>query len=141
MPMHHLQHNRAHTSSAACTSTKITKIKKLIHYTYLYVLLFFQMSRPIAVSNLGPGIFTYKQTYFVCFFVFLRIHVSSFSFTNLLHILMEMLFWLYNLQDPPEIFLRLKVNVFQRYLALPYTFSVKERFKYLVEFLGLLGSQ
>ena len=50
------------------------------------------MSRPIAVSNLGPGIFTYKQTYFVCFFVFLRIQVSSFSFTNLLHILMEMLF-------------------------------------------------
>ena len=90
--MHHLQHNRAHTLSAACTFTKITKIKKLIYFTYRYVLLLFQMSRPIAVSNLGPGIFTYKQTYFVCFFVFLRIHVSSFSFTNLLHILMEMLF-------------------------------------------------
>ena len=50
-------------------------------------------------------------------------------------------FLLYNLQDPPGIFLRLKVNVFQRYLALPYTFALKERFKYLVEFLGLLGSQ
>ena len=65
MPMHHLQNNRAHTLSAACTFTKITKIKKLIYYTYRYVLLFFNMSTTIAVSNFGPGIFAYKLTYFV----------------------------------------------------------------------------
>ena len=65
MLMHHLQHNRAHTLSAACTFIKIMKIKKLIHYTYHYVLLFFEMPRPMAVSNLGPGMFTYELTYFV----------------------------------------------------------------------------
>ena len=65
MPMYHLQNNRAHTLSAACTFTKITKIEKLIYYTYRYVLLFFNMSRTIAVFNFGPGIFTYKLTYFV----------------------------------------------------------------------------
>ena len=65
MPMHHLRHNRAHTLSAACTFIEITKIKKLIYYTYRYVLLSFKMSRNIDVSNLGPGIFTYKLTYFV----------------------------------------------------------------------------
>ena len=43
---------------------------------------------------------------------------------------------LYNLQDLPGVFLRLKVNVFQIYLALPYNFALKGRFKYLVEVFG-----
>ena len=75
--MHHLQHNRAHTLSAACTFTKITKIKKLIYYTYRYVLFFFNMSRTIAVSNLGPGMVTYKLSYFVFLLVEYSLHLAE----------------------------------------------------------------
>ena len=77
MPMHHLQYNRAHTLSAACTFTKITKIKKLIYYTYRYVLLFFTTSRPIAVSNLGHGMVTYKLSYFVFLLVEYSLHLTE----------------------------------------------------------------
>ena len=95
------------------------------------------MSRPIAVSNLGPGIFTL----FCVFFCLSKNTRFIFQLHKSITYIDGDAFLLYNLQDPPGTFLRLKVNVFQRYLALPYTFALKERFKYLVEFLGLLGSQ
>ena len=86
------------------------------------------MSRTITVSKLGPGIFTYKQTYFV-FFCLSKNTRFIFQLHKSITYIDGDAFLLYNLQDPPGIFLRLKVNVFQRYLALPYTFALKERFK------------
>ena len=101
--MDHLQHNRAHTLRAACTFTKITKIKKLIYYTNSYVLLFFQMSRPIDVSNLGPGTFTYKQTYFVFFCLSKNTRFIFQLYKSIINIDGDA-FLLYNLQDPPGVF-------------------------------------